>query len=660
VELVSFCPLSLGAVSWSAPEPMLTVLVAATYSLAKDGEAALADAQEPLRADDFVPRKARADVILVGHARAAEPASSIRARISVGPLDKRFVARAPSPAPAIRLTAPFLYDGEDAAARPVVVGPVTPPGGDPNLAPPDQQIEGLRANAPIALEGLLPGAPRRRAWLPGDRPRVFHVGASGPGDRAPEIALAPDTLWIDADRAICTLTWRGAIALARCEVPPVLLVLALERRGAAQRWAKLREGIATARRLPVPEAGEARADAASPAPIAAPPAFEPLVKTKSVGLFQEPPPVPNHDLRAHRDKRAAPTQPPPPMPAAVKTVTLPAEVRAWLRDPPPIAAAAPEVTRTLDPSGSLRASLELPFAAPAPASPAPDVTRPIDLPDAVRASLDVPFASPGARAEEPPSAGAETTRVISRFEAVRASLDVPFARPAPEPAVAPPRARPAVTPEMTRILPVPEALRAPAAVPFAATDRPAPAAPPAEAIAPPIVEAAPLPVERYAAIKAALWDDGAARAEVLARHGLDEASFRAEERRQAEAIEADQREGRADRALALAAALDAIDRAAAPPEMAIGSYAALRIAIEEAADRAPILAAASIGPSAWRRIHRAFSRRALADAAFAAELRAALAEARRAPRSKEPVPPPARRRSRRDRRGAEGPGRRTA
>src|SRR5689334_7232943 len=97
MEVAAICPLPVGVVRWrsSPASPALTVIVKGTFTLDRDGEMTLAPAQEPLSpsrpamgglayASDFVPYKPAADVVLTGHARAAEPARAIPARIRIG------------------------------------------------------------------------------------------------------------------------------------------------------------------------------------------------------------------------------------------------------------------------------------------------------------------------------------------------------------------------------------------------------------------------------------------------------------------------------------------------------------------------------------------------------------------------------------------------
>jgi hypothetical protein len=97
---------------------------------------------------------------------------------------------------------------------------VSPPGAAPpgldfqifNAAPRDQQIALLRAAPVIVLEHLDPRAPRMETRLPALRPKAFRVD---PATRRPsEVALRPDTLWIDGDRSIAVVAWRGITVIA--------------------------------------------------------------------------------------------------------------------------------------------------------------------------------------------------------------------------------------------------------------------------------------------------------------------------------------------------------------------------------------------------------------------------------------------------------------
>ena len=92
-----------------------------------------------------------------------------------------------------------------------------------NAAPRDQQLTTLRDDEPILLEHLHPDHPRLVTALPGVRPRA-RIERRGTQDEVPMIA---DTLWIDAARGICTVTWRGRVPLDH-PGEPGRIVIALE------------------------------------------------------------------------------------------------------------------------------------------------------------------------------------------------------------------------------------------------------------------------------------------------------------------------------------------------------------------------------------------------------------------------------------------------
>ncbi|WP_437722820.1 DUF2169 domain-containing protein [Sorangium sp. So ce861] len=103
-----------------------------------------------------------------------------------------------------------------------------PQGFDPaffNVAPRDQQVAELHDNERIVLENLHPDHPRLITSLPGARPRaVVERGSRG----WEEVPFLCDTLWIDTDRGICTLVWRGRVALSH-EEEAGRVVVSLER-----------------------------------------------------------------------------------------------------------------------------------------------------------------------------------------------------------------------------------------------------------------------------------------------------------------------------------------------------------------------------------------------------------------------------------------------
>jgi hypothetical protein len=99
-------------------------------------------------------------------------------------------------------------------------------------APPDQQIETLHDDERLVLEYLHPDHPSLTTKLPGVHPRAF---VEIPGTQPRDLLMTPDTLWIHTDRAICTLTWRGQVAVDGPDQQGRVLI-ALEQAGQHLTW----------------------------------------------------------------------------------------------------------------------------------------------------------------------------------------------------------------------------------------------------------------------------------------------------------------------------------------------------------------------------------------------------------------------------------------
>jgi len=305
MEVVSTGPLRTATLGWllSNGAPALTVVCKASYHLQPD-ESPLAPEQEAPNEDDsywdddarkslslatdLVPYKARADVVLVGHAFAPEqkPVRSLAARLMVGPIHKaievygeraflldgelregagfakgrlnyeRAAGGADStnpvgmrfdvvnslgmtPLPNLQPSGTFVARRGDTFAaigfgpiapgwpgrRNKLHGPATsfggrgwneqplPEGIEPayfNVAPFDQQMDAIQPNERIVLENLHVQYARLSTRLPGIEP----VGiVERPGQPPQKLPLLCDTLWIDTDRGICHLVWRGTVTL---------------------------------------------------------------------------------------------------------------------------------------------------------------------------------------------------------------------------------------------------------------------------------------------------------------------------------------------------------------------------------------------------------------------------------------------------------------
>lgn len=100
------------------------------------------------------------------------------------------------------------------------------------VAPEDQRLALLRPDEPILLENLHADHPRFVTKLAGVRPRVKVAPLGLPPW---ELTLTADTLWIDTNRSLCTLTWRGQVPLDEPDQPGTVLVGA-EEPGKPVRW----------------------------------------------------------------------------------------------------------------------------------------------------------------------------------------------------------------------------------------------------------------------------------------------------------------------------------------------------------------------------------------------------------------------------------------
>ena len=105
-------------------------------------------------------------------------------------------------------------------------------------APADQQIEFLRGDEWIVMDGMHPTLPRARMRLPGARglARVYGLSPSGVAEGQP-LVLHADTLHIDGDAQRCTVTFRGVFPVAsEAALDAVRLVAGVELPGAPVVW----------------------------------------------------------------------------------------------------------------------------------------------------------------------------------------------------------------------------------------------------------------------------------------------------------------------------------------------------------------------------------------------------------------------------------------
>ncbi|KYF83050.1 hypothetical protein BE17_24320 [Sorangium cellulosum] len=250
-------------------------------------------------ASDLVPHRARADVVLVGHAFSPNGAAvrSLTARVIVNDIDKaievhgarsftqhgvldqgsrvtkmpllwEYAGGGPGTSNPVgvpphardihgRRNLPNLQRpgvvviGPDDVIEPVGFGPVAsgwptrrqklgryaatfpvndwhrqplPPDLDVgyfNAAPFDQQTTALRDDERLILEHLHPEHPHLMTSLPGLHPRAY---VDRPGEPPQGVPMWPDLLWINTDRCICTVTWRGQVPLREPQEAGQILV----------------------------------------------------------------------------------------------------------------------------------------------------------------------------------------------------------------------------------------------------------------------------------------------------------------------------------------------------------------------------------------------------------------------------------------------------
>lgn len=598
MKVASLCSFPVGVVRWRSPAPSLTVVVKVTLSLATQ-EASIADRQEPLSLDrrragspelelhypsDFVPKKARSDVLLVGHARAPVPSRAIEARLAVGDFEKRFFAVSAEPSRQIRLRDEDLRMSSSEGGPRASVGPRAPKEGEGgallrwdallrtplvegfdfgvfNAAPRDQQVASLDAGLRLSLEGLLPGARPAELWLSGERPRIYAV-ARGGAHAGPliEIPLACDTLWIDVDRALCALSWRGSLTVNDGREMPSQLVAT-----SAPTWMVEHPSSVIDR---LREANVVRAVEASDL---APSASD------------------LEDDAIDADDEEAPVTP-------VKRVAL----GAFRLGAGP--AAQGPITR--EPRASM--PIEDPRTIPLP----DDELTIEEIVDAESVIEDEVTAAPDAG---PPKFA----------PALPFQPPIPFYfKPLPDAAPPPPIS---VAPLASSAPPIGAALAA------AIVPAPSPPRAPARPLAP------VLPLSTYAAVRAAVWEEGVPVEEVLERLGINELAWHESEQRRREELSEEASRGGSSLALSLAAAI-AGERArrasTSGDELTLDDYVALRIAMDTASDVGWLLRDRGLTPAAWQRADRAWRSRASADGVIARALRDKLAERRGPPKER--------------------------
>lgn len=285
-----------------------------------------------------------------------------------------------------------------------------------NAAPADQQIDLLRAGAPLVLDNLNPVHARLEARLPAIRPQVFRVPpAELPRARIEEIILRADTLWIDTDRSVVVITWRGIFDAGPRISEVGTLVIDADPQGKKLRWDRVERRYAEVRpptlRLPAEGAPSSsrRAVVTGPDPLSirydgvsrvrppdGPPPARKRTLTEAISpaglgpdaIPDEPTSPLADEARPGRVPPRAPEAPrrtSPPKPASAPPVATRASSKPLLvlgsagakpvlgKPPPPVEGAGKLAQKpsasplTAPPSGPPRAGKTAPLSAPAPA-----------------------------------------------------------------------------------------------------------------------------------------------------------------------------------------------------------------------------------------------------------------------------------------------------
>ncbi len=288
-----------------------------------------------------------------------------------------------------------------------------------NAAPPDQLLSALRDNERIVLENLHPEHTRLVTNLPGMRPAIFVDRGQGAAKR---IQPRADSLWIDTDRGIATLTWRVQVPLARPDEPGRVIV-AMEMAGHEMTWGDIVQTMASAESKGFAEddhtqtnvISQMEADAArrSALPFSASPLHpsqrESLPSVSGDLPFQssilQPPPSAPRPWPQLQTPPQPPALKPPPVPSAARgslpgTVVPPASV-------PPVPKSSPSVP----PPAPKPASISTPAFIPPVVAPAP-VAAPAPVPVAVPAAVAVSTMPAAAPSRPPPMVSTVPTNPV--------------------------------------------------------------------------------------------------------------------------------------------------------------------------------------------------------------------------------------------------------
>ncbi len=480
-----------------------------------------------------------------------------------------------------------------------------------NVAPLDQQLDTLRGDERIVLQGLHPELRRLVTSL---EPVVPEGVVEREGGTVEPLALRCDTLCIDTDRLVATLVWRGVVLLQRAdEAGRVVLRIAPAAAPAPERPVDATIALPDAMHAPaLPFRGEA---SGSPGPRVPAEPFGPAAPARPAppeGAYGATPAQPDFTLPPLA--RSSPGLPfgaqgpnaSPWAPAVPLAPVVPVAPRFGAPPPSPTGG-----DLTLPPPTSARHAA-LPMAEPLPGLPfgAPD---PHATPW-IAAVPSAPLVAEAPRFGAPPPAEADLT--LPPTTAVKRV--VPFeARPTlPEPPALPPEA-PA---------PEPRAFFVERPALLVAPDEPETMRPPPPAPAPPPPRDEDYTLERCAKIAAALAMARRKQKEILDEHALDPAHWARHSQRWLRAIQADCERGKAETLQAYDGAYVAELEAERGPIL-VEEYARLAVAQERSC--APrVRAELSLPAGSEMRVQRTWMRRMTEDAGLRRQVREAMRAAR--------------------------------
>lgn len=227
--------------------PALSFVVKATYSYARcaapGDELELAEEPEGMALDvpseldgaaegemaypsDFVPRKEACDVLVTGHASSGRPLARIPAHFRVGVVERAFEVESPLPAVKAPLVAAALRPAEPVGPSPTPALLEDYPLGFDfaafSRAPASQRLAELSGREEVVLTGLSERAAVLRFRLPKKAPVAW---VDTVDERGSPMDLTCDTVWIDTDRQLVVMAYRGIWRVPDLDIDGVTQVI---------------------------------------------------------------------------------------------------------------------------------------------------------------------------------------------------------------------------------------------------------------------------------------------------------------------------------------------------------------------------------------------------------------------------------------------------